>query len=123
MNSPATTASYKNLIIYQKAKSLAKDVLLYFSNKKVPYTKKFIIGQLFRSISSIGANIAESYGRHYKGSLRQFYGIARGSSFESDYWLDLLLDLEIFETRTIKSFIERNTELSKMLTVLMKNTE
>jgi len=52
---------------------------------------KYNIGsQVIRSINSIGANIAEGYGRfHYKDSLKFYYN-ARGSLWESKYWMYLL---------------------------------
>jgi len=119
----AQKTSYKNLIVYQKAKLLTVEVIIYFSKFRTPRTKEFLIQQLFRSISSVGANIVEGYGRHYKGSLRQFYAIARGSSFESDYWLEILQETGNFDKKTLLNFVNRNTELSKMLTSLMKKTE
>lgn len=114
-------ASYKNLIVYQKAKLLTVDALKYFSDKRFDKTSEILINQLIRSISSIGANIAEGYGRHYKKSYRQFTGIARGSSFESDYWLDVMLETKRFDNGTISDFSQRNTELIKILTTTMKN--
>ena len=123
MTEPVQKSSYKNLIVYQKAKTLTTDIIKYFSEHKLPYTTDFLIKQLLRSISSIGANIAEGYGRYYQGSLRQFYAIARGSSFESDYWLEILQETGKFDEKKISDFINRNTELSKMLTSLMKKTE
>ena len=123
MAEPVQKTSYKNLIVYPKAKALTTDVLSYFSEHKLPYTKEFLTRQLFRSVSSVGANIAEGYGRHYQGSLRQFFAIARGSSFESDYWLEILQEMGEFDGKIISDFINRNTELSKMLTSLMKKTD
>jgi len=116
-------ASYKNLIVYQKAKSLTIDAIEYFSKQRQDRISEILVGQLIRSISSIGANIAEGYGRHYQKSYRQFLGIARGSSFESDYWLEVMLETKRFEDETIKEFIQRNTESIKILTIMMKNLE
>ena len=113
-------ASYKDLIVYQKAKKLTVDIIRYFSKNRLPKILEFLIGQLFRAVSSIGANISEGYGRHYQGNLKQFYSVARGSSFESDYWLEIINDLNVFDKNTINHFLERNIELSKMLTSLMK---
>lgn len=48
----------------------------------------YLCNQLMRAIDSVGANICEGFGREYAGSLRQFYGYARGSALESSYWLD-----------------------------------
>ena len=65
-------ASYKNLLVYQKAKTLTVDISRYFSGFRLPKSKEFLIIQLLRAVSSIGANIAEGYGRYYdKRSLSQ----------------------------------------------------
>jgi four helix bundle protein len=44
--------------------------------------------QLVRAADSIGANIAESYGRFSYGEKLQFLYYARGSLFETKYWLN-----------------------------------
>lgn len=115
--------SYKNLIVYQKAKLLTVESIKYFSDNRLDKISEILINQFIRSISSIGANIAEGYGRHYQKNYRQFISIARGSSFESDYWLDVMLETKKFDYKIINEFLERNTELIKILTTLMKNLE
>ena len=77
--------SYKNLIVYQKAKELSYKALKYFYSAHLKKTEEFLIDQLLRSACSIAANIAEGYGRHYQKNFRQFLSIARASSFELDY--------------------------------------
>jgi len=59
---------------------------------ELPKEFQFNIGnQIVRSTDSIGANIAEGYGRyHYKDSMKFYYN-ARGSLFETKHWLNLLL--------------------------------
>ena len=47
--------------------------------------------QLIRSGTSIGANIAEGYGRFSQGAYRNHLSIARGSAFETESWIDLLV--------------------------------
>ena len=119
----AQEPNYKKLIVYQKAKSLAVDIIRFFSKQKLPRILEFIAIQLLKSITSIGANIAEGYGRYYQGNTRQFLSVARGSSYESDYWLEIITETELFNENSLKNFSERNIELSKMLTGLMKKTE
>ncbi len=116
-------ASYKNLIAYQKAKLLTVDAIKYFSIQRKDRVAEILTGQLIRALSSIGANIAEGYGRYYSKSYRQFLGISRGSSFEADYWLDVMFETKKFDNQMIKGFLTRNTELMKILTTLMKNLE
>ena len=123
MTETAQKIGYKNLIVYQKAKLLAKDAIQYFSKTKISYNQGFLINQILRAITSIGANIAEGYGRRYKQSYRQFIAIARGSSFEVDYWLEIMFDIDLFDKNIITDFLSRNIELSKMLTAMMKRLE
>ena len=123
MEKTATVSTYKDLIVYQKAKSLTVDVIKYFSEHQISRSKEFLFGQLFRAISSIGANLAEGFGRNYSGSFRQFVGIARGSAFETEYWLEIMLDLKSFDSNTVKDFVDRNNEICRMLSGLMKNTK
>lgn len=119
MEKTAQNIGYKNLIVYQKAKKLAVDIIKYFSGVKIPKVQEFIVNQLVRSVCSIGANIAEGYGRLYKRNYRQFVSISRGSSFETDYWLEILLETDTSKNAILKAFSERNLELIKMLTTMM----
>ena len=43
--------------------------------------------QLVRAADSIGANIAESYGRYHYGEKLNFLYYARGSLYETRYWV------------------------------------
>jgi len=77
------------LEIYQLALQLSHDIWAVY--EKLPKQLQFSIGdQSLRSIDSIGANIAEGYGRfHYRDSIKFYYN-ARGSLWESKHWLYLL---------------------------------
>jgi len=110
--------SHKDLRVYQKAKELTIKIIKYYSRKKLEFQNQIIINQLIRAVSSIGANIAEGYGRHYQKIFYQFLAVARGSSFEAEYWLEILLEIEVdsSEKLIIKDFVLRNEEIIKMLT-------
>lgn len=117
------TASYKNLIVYQKAESLTVDAIKYFSRQRRTKTYEFLIIQLLRATGSIGANIAEGYGRHYKKSYRHFLSISRGSSFEAEYWLEVAIKLKKFNNDILDDFKKVNNEIIKMLTSMMIKME
>jgi len=57
----------------------------------LPKHLRYDIGsQFLRAVDSIGANIAEGYGRyHYKDKIKFYYN-ARGPLWESKHWLLLL---------------------------------
>lgn len=117
------SAGLDNLNVYLKAKSLAVDCIKYFYSTKFDKRSEFLVQQVLRAITSIGANIAEGYGRHYKKSYRQFLGIARGSCFEVEYWLAVAIELKKYNNEILEDFKCINQELIKMLTTMMKNLE
>lgn len=113
---------YESLIIYQKSKLLTRNVIQIFEMLPKTKTIDIIQYQIVRSVSSIGANIVEGYGRNSPREYKQFLTIARGSCFETSYWLEILQDLAPIETRAkIDEFLGLNTEILKMLTVTIKN--
>jgi four helix bundle protein len=111
-----------NLTIYIKSKELSMSCIEYFY--KLKFEKNdFIVLQLLRAITSIGANIAEGYGRYYSNNYRLFLSIARGSCFEVDYWLELAISLKKYNNEVLTEFKEKNLELIKMITTTMINLE
>ena len=81
-----------------------------------PKPLQFSIGdQMIRSIDSIGANIAEGYGRfHYKDSIKFYYN-ARGSLWESKHWLYLLHKRKLITRETFEKGIDLLNMLGKKL--------
>src|SRR3990167_1020182 len=114
---------YKDLIAYQKAKENSIKLLLYYKSQKLGWTEKFLIMQLLRAMSSIGANIAEGYGRHHQKDYRRFLGIARGSCFEVEHWINVISDVRRQDGIILKNCLEINTEIAKILTALMKKLQ
>ena len=82
----------KDLEIYQLARKLSSIAWRIYS--RLSYQEKKVWGdQMLDSVVSVGANIAEGYGRfHYLEKVR-FYFISRASLSEGkDHWLDLGLE-------------------------------
>lgn len=52
------------------------------------FVRDVLGGQLARAADSIGANIAEAFGRFHYGEKLQFLYYARGSLYETKYWLN-----------------------------------
>ena len=53
------------------------------------FSRNNIGSQLLRAIDSVGANISEGYGRGSKIDNARFVKTARGSLFETKYWLNI----------------------------------
>ena len=52
-----------------------------------PFAQDTVGKQLIRAVDSIGANTAESYGRYYFGEKINFLYYARGSLYESKFFV------------------------------------
>ena len=84
----------KEFKVYQLARNLSSQAWNIYSRMK--FEEKKVIGdQFITSADSIGANIAEGYGRyHYLDKVRFYYN-ARASHFEAFiHWSELLLERE-----------------------------
>jgi four helix bundle protein len=65
--------------------------------------------QFIRAIDSIGANIAEGYGRYYYLDTVRFLYNARGSLIESKFWLKISLEIKLIsETNYNEVIIKLN---------------
>jgi len=84
-----TDFTLKNLEVYKLSRELSD--LAWDIYKNLDLDQKIIIGQQFiKSVDSIGANIAEGYGRYHYLDKIKFYYNARASLFEAKHWADLL---------------------------------
>jgi four helix bundle protein len=94
--------SFEDLEIYQLSIVLAKEI--YVLTNKLPKEEKFIIkDQLIRAVTSIGANIAEGFGRDTTKDFIRFLYNARGSLMEVKHFLNLSVELGYFKSDEIKA--------------------
>ena len=102
------------LEIYKLSLRLSSDIWKVYSS--LPTDLKYNIGnQVIRSIDSIGANIAEGYGRfHYKNSMKFYYN-ERGSLWESKHWVYLLYSRELIEKDLYENMLNNLDVLGKKL--------
>ncbi len=71
--------------------------------------------QLMRAVDSIGANIAEACGHFHFGEKLQFLYYARGSLFETKYWLNRVLTRELMAVEETQIYIDQLTSLARQL--------
>lgn len=100
--------------VLQLAESIADEVW-----KKVlqwdTFAKDVVGGQLARVADSIGANIAEGYGRFHFGEKLQFLYYACGSLFETKYWLNRARTRDLMSTTEAQDYADRLTVLARSL--------
>lgn len=118
------TFSYRNLIVWQKAKQLVR--LVYAEVKKLPADERYALGdQIRRAVVSIASNIAEGAGRASNRDYGHFLSIARGSLYETINQLEIAQDLGyigVGESGSCRmdEIFSLAAEIGRMLTSLMK---
>lgn len=111
--------SYKDLIVWQKAYELVKQV--YKTTSKLPQSEMFALqSQMRRSVVSIVSNIAEGSSRKTRKDYCQFLHIAYGSTSELETQLFLCRDLY---SLSIESELDLIVEISKMLRAIINKLE
>ena len=79
------------------------------------FARDVVGGQLARAADSIGANIAEAYGRFHFGEKLQFLYYARGSLFETKYWLNRARKRNLMPPAQVEDYGSQLTKLARQL--------
>jgi four helix bundle protein len=112
----------KNLEVYQLSRKLSAIAWQIFSRMDF-MDKKHIGDQFLRSVDSVGANIAEGYGRyHYLDKVRFYYN-SRASHYEAfTHWLELMLEREKVSNAEFISISETALKLQVKLNNFISST-
>jgi len=92
----------------------------YLSKEKQEY---IISKQIMRSGTSIGANIEEAYQGQSKADFIHKLSIANKETFETHYWLRLLRDSDLLETKIAESLLIDCDELQRLLVSSIKTSK
>jgi len=106
--------SFEELRVLQAAETIADDVWKLIITWKT-FVRDIVGGQLARATDSIGANIAESFGRFHYGEKLQFLYYARGSLFETKYWLNRVKARNLASDDQVGDYIQLLTDLARQL--------
>ncbi len=111
---------FDDLRILQSAESIADDLWKLVSTWE-KFAKDVVGKQLTRSVDSIGANIAESYGRFHFGDKINFLYYARGSLFETKYWLNRCFARNLISEIQLGTYADTLTRIGRQLNAFTKN--
>lgn len=110
---------FEKLSVYTKSKNLIKEILRFLKNNK--QIDSFLRDQLKRASISMVINIAEGSGRFAKPDKKNFYIIARGSTYECVSILDIIKDEGHISESALADFYKKFEEISKMLLGLINH--
>jgi four helix bundle protein len=112
--------SYKDLIVWQKAITLVKEV--YKISENFPKTEQYgLTNQLRRASVSIPANIAEGYARKHRAEYIQFLRIAFGSGAEVETYFELIVELNYAKKAELEKAALLLDEVMRMLNSLLSS--
>ena len=106
--------NFEDVRVLGAAEAIA-DAIWDVVNGWQPFARDVVGGQLVRAADSIGANIAESLGRYNFGEKLQFLYYARGSLFETKYWLNRSLKRKLITPEQATPLIQQLAGLARQL--------
>ncbi|HSL42674.1 MAG TPA: four helix bundle protein [Anaerolineales bacterium] len=114
------SATFEDLRVLKSAEEIADSIW-----KQVvewdEFAKDVVGKQMTRSADSIGANIAESFGRFNFGEKLQFLYYSRGSIFETKYWLNRTRIRGLMEAEKVQEYVNRLTDLARQLNTFVSS--
>lgn len=113
-------SQYKDLLFWKTAFETTRLVIELGKLLPTDRVSLIVMSQLLRSSASVGANIAEGFGRYKGKEYKRFLQISLGSANETDYWLNILLVTYPKLNEKINVIIEKNLETIKMLAKSLK---
>ena len=102
-------------ILRDKSKAYAKDIVFLCRRLKQSNVEGALINQLLRCGTSVGANVHEAqYAQGTKDFISKFE-IALKECNESEYWLELLFEVNSLSEQDFKRLRKECIELRRML--------
>src|SRR5947199_10484554 len=112
--------SFRDLIVWQRAKILAKDV--YGATDSMPKSEIYgLTSQMRRAAISVVSNIAEGQGRLTKGEFQQFLGHSRGSLLELETQLEISVELGFIAVEAFRKLEPEMAEVRRLLNGLIES--
>ena len=117
MTSPSKVNRFEDLIVWQNAMVLSKEI--YRISSDSPLAKDWgLKDQIRRASVSILSNIAEGFGKYSNPEFRKYLAIANGSSFELRAQLHLAKELGYIGGLEAEVLIRDCTDISKLIAAL-----
>lgn len=110
----------KDLVPYKLAVQLGRECWKIY--ERLGWQDRKIIGdQFITAADSIGANIAEGYGRfHYLDRIKFYYN-SRGSLLESKHWVLVLKERSKINEEEYNNLVNNLDDIHKKLNIYIKS--
>lgn len=108
------TFRFDDLRVLQAAEGLADEVWKVVIGWD-EFARDVIGRQLAKASDSIGANIAESFGRYHYGEKIQFLYYARGSLFETKYWVNRARSRHLIQAEQAEEYAQNLNQIARQI--------
>ena len=116
----AKAEKFEDLVIFQKASELCKDVYRVTSNEPWKYDSRFV-QQIHTAAGSIMDNIAEGYERDGNKEFKNFLYIAKGSCGEVRSQIIRASDVGFIDNETYTKLYNDCISLNKSIAAFIKS--
>jgi four helix bundle protein len=116
-------ASFRELIVYQKARQLSREV--FKLTARFPKEEAFsLTDQIRRSSRSIGAQIAEAWGkRKYEKHFASKLTDGDGEQYETQHWIETARDCNYLTPEETDSLLRQCAEIGRLLGGMIAKAE
>ena len=112
--------SMEDVRVLKNAEQIA-DAIYKIASQWDEFAQDVVGKQIARAADSIGANIAESFGRFHFGEKIQFLYYARGSVFETKYWLNRAAVRALMSSVNSQSYVTGLTDIARQLNLYVSS--
>ncbi len=112
--------SMEDIRVLRNAEQIA-DAIYKAASRWDEFARDVVGKQISRAADSTGANIAESFGRFHWGEKIQFLYYARGSVFETKYWVNRASARALMSSADSQSYVTRLAEIARQLNLYISS--
>ena len=123
MNGLKHAQSFRDLLVYHKARQLQQEVFLI--SREFPKEEKFSLSdQIRRSSRSVGANIAEAWGkRRYEAHFISKLTDADGEQYETQHWIETAMECGYLDQQKGLALLEEFKQVGRLLGGMMSKAD
>jgi four helix bundle protein len=104
----------------KRTKEFAVKLIIYISTLRHSVINDVLSRQLLKAGISIGANYREANRAESRSDFKHKIGIVQKEASESQYWLELMHETDLFDKKDVLPLLKEATELLAIFTSIGK---
>ena len=115
--------SFRDLEVYKLSREVAKEI--FFLSKDFPKDEKYsMTDQVRRSSRSVGAQIAEAWGKkRYEAHFISKLTVADSEQLETQHWIDVAEECDYIDENTRNNLLGKCESVGKMINKMIDKSD